>query len=281
MFCFCTLAMGKSYRQLARFLAIDLYQYAPGISLLLLSDDPHLFDDLDNVIALLHRQHSIGCYHDKRFALEAALERYETAIYVDANVRILEPVPFDREWSPGITARSTATIYKHNHYRGKPSELWQAIKVAAQKLDLDLDHVKFLHEFMFTLKRDGEKTADFFRWWGKLANFFEARGIYHGEGNSIGLAASKAGLVVQYDDQQDFRFRVFKDVITQEEMKIGKIDSDMFEQYRVYFEIQTLIESPSSHKIIRIKNRLKKFLKRSIQLSNLQLRCLWNPKLSI
>src|SRR5437660_12179116 len=99
--CLCTLAIHAPYRKRARLLCAGAAR-APWI---VLTDDPADFADLP-VRAIRHaptgpmaidylvRLKSTGngrgaaAYHDKRFALLAALEDFDTAIYVDADSRI-------------------------------------------------------------------------------------------------------------------------------------------------------------------------------------------------
>src|SRR5438132_98330 len=99
--CFCTLAIHAPYRRRARLLCA----YAPTVSWVVLTDEPDDFADLpvrairhvptgpmaDDYLALLPptgEGRGAAAYHDKRFALLAALEDFDTAVYVDADSRI-------------------------------------------------------------------------------------------------------------------------------------------------------------------------------------------------
>ncbi|MEO1377639.1 MAG: hypothetical protein AAFW70_25845 [Cyanobacteria bacterium J06635_10] len=82
-FCFCTLALGTNYCNLALELAKDLKKHGPTISLIILTDQPHKFSQVENVLAFRHRQQSIGCYHDKRFAIAKALSLFNSCIFID------------------------------------------------------------------------------------------------------------------------------------------------------------------------------------------------------
>ena len=98
---FCTLAIHGPYRQRARLLVKDV----PEVPWIVLTDEPGEFVDLpvrairhvpagpmaiDFVTRLPPTGNGRGrpAYHDKRFALQAALEEFETAIFVDADTRI-------------------------------------------------------------------------------------------------------------------------------------------------------------------------------------------------
>ena len=98
---FCTLAIHAPYRLRARRLCAD----APAVPWVVLTDEPDDFADLP-VRAIRHSPtgpmavdylthlpptgegRGAAAYHDKRFALLAALEDFDTAIYVDADSRI-------------------------------------------------------------------------------------------------------------------------------------------------------------------------------------------------
>src|SRR5216110_805184 len=98
--CFCTLAIHAPYRRRARRLCA-----APTLPWIVLTDEPADFATLP-VRAIRHAPtgpmavdylarlsptgegRGAAAYHDKRFALLAALEDFDTAIYVDADSRI-------------------------------------------------------------------------------------------------------------------------------------------------------------------------------------------------
>ena len=99
--CFCTLAIHAPYRRRARLLCAD----ANTVPWIVLTDEPDDFAALP-VRAIRHAPtgpmavdyltrlsptgegRGAAAYHDKRFALLAALQDFDTAIYVDADSRI-------------------------------------------------------------------------------------------------------------------------------------------------------------------------------------------------
>ncbi len=114
-FCFCTLALGENYCNLALELAKDLEEYSPNTYFIILTDKPQHFHKQTNILAFKHQQQSIGCYHDKRFAIAKALSLFNSCIFIDADMRILAAVPNDLRWQPGITAKIVwHNIVKHN-----------------------------------------------------------------------------------------------------------------------------------------------------------------------
>src|SRR5690242_13117530 len=99
--CFCTLAIHAPYRRRARQLCAD----APSVPWIVLTDQP---EDFSGLLVRAIRHQPTGpmaidfqtrlpptgngrgrpAYHDKRFVLQAALEEFATAIFVDADSRI-------------------------------------------------------------------------------------------------------------------------------------------------------------------------------------------------
>src|ERR1044072_483616 len=111
--CFCTLAIHAPYRQRARLLVGDVTE-GPWV---VLTDEPGDFEGLEvqairheptgpMAVDFLTRLPSTGtgrpAYHDKRFVLQAALEEFKTAIFVDADTRI-GSLPALPRFPPGIT----------------------------------------------------------------------------------------------------------------------------------------------------------------------------------
>ncbi len=190
-FCFCTLALPPKYRLLAQRLAEDLAQYSPETLLVVGTDEPIDFKDKNNVIAFKHRQEGIlHCYNDKRFVLEKALSKCRTAIIIDADTRIVKKVPNTIDWMPGITATSENLIQHVTKYTPERLVHLQAL---AQKLSLSLENVSWVGESLLIISRDGGKEKEFLKQWGEIGNYLELNGIHSGEGNAIGLAATKIG----------------------------------------------------------------------------------------
>ena len=125
--CFCTLAIHGPYRERARLLVRDV----PEGPWVVLTDEPGEFAGLP-VRAIKHQPtgpmaidfgtrlppmgNVLGepAYHDKRFALQAALEEFDTAIFVDADTRV-NSLPRLPVFRPGIavTKDVNASIAEH------------------------------------------------------------------------------------------------------------------------------------------------------------------------
>lgn len=246
--CFGTLALGKNYCSLARELAKDLAKYSPTTPLVVLTDRPQDFNTYKNVLAYKHQQQSIGCYHDKRFVIAKGLSEFDVCIFIDADMRILEPVTQSLEWQPGITSHTVWTnIYKHNKNQFEIRLLEQM----TNKLKLDLSEISFVHECLFVVTKDSGKELEFLKIWDKIAPYFELNGFYRGEGHSIGIAAAKSGLEIHKNSMKEITF--FKDKIVLQKIKTQEED---LEKTKVYFELQKTLEYPQ-------KNLAKKIIDKS------------------
>jgi hypothetical protein len=249
-FCFGTLAVGKRYRNHGKMLAKDILKQAPNVSFVVLTDRPADFIEYQNVIAIKHRLQSVKGYHDKRFVIEKSLERFDTCIFLDSDVRIIGPVPEQLKWLPGITARTGCNILKHNTGT-KLRVAFAVIEQVAQKLDINLQETKWFHEFMFVVTKQAGAEKDFLKLWQSISTVFEMQGIYDGEGNVMGLAAAKAGLTIRFDSEDSFPF--FKDNIEQVRVKAGQ---SKLADKEIYFQMHKEIESPKRSILKKIVDKI-------------------------
>lgn len=227
-FCFCTLAVGKKYRNHAQMLARDIETNGSGIPLVILTDKTDEFKQNSSILVFPHQLQSVKGFHDKRFVLARSLELFESCMFLDSDVRIIGTVPKDMEWLPGITARSGCHLSKHMK-KWHSSPAIPVIQKAALKLRIDLETVQWFHEFMFVMRRNKGLEVDFFNTWKAISYFFEMQGIYHGEAYSIGLAAAKTGLTIQFFREDKFSF--FKDNVEATRVKKGQSNPDSKREY--------------------------------------------------
>ncbi|BCL37273.1 hypothetical protein [Nostoc sp. MS1] len=220
-------------------LADDIQKHSHNTQFIILTDKPAEFKQYSHVQAFYHRLQSVKGYHDKRFVLQKALELYDTCIFLDSDVRILSTVSADMEFLPGITARAGCNILKHNNSDQLKQKKLPLFLELSQKLSIDLENTGWLHEFMFTLKKDHGKEIEFLKLWGEISKVFELQGIYNGEGSIIGLASAASGLTIRYDSHDRFLF--FKDII--EKVRIQKCQSQANEKQHL-FDIHRSIEYP-------------------------------------
>jgi hypothetical protein len=251
-FCFCTLAVGDRYRTHAHILAQDIQQHSPTVTLYVLTDRPESFQEFPHVLAFKHILQSVKGYHDKRFVLEKALSLSESCMFLDSDVRITGAVTEKMGWQPGITARAGCDLLNRMKNIRDSREI-QIIKAVAQKLNIDLQQVQWLHEFMFAMRRQAGLEQEFFQLWQTISYWFELQGLYHGEGYAMGLAAAKAGLRVGFEHEDRFPF--FKDNIERVRIKKGQ---STLQKTQIYFDAHQAIEYPHRSTWEKLTNRCVK-----------------------
>jgi hypothetical protein len=257
-FCFCTLALGKEYRDLALLLAEDITLYAPGIPFVILTDKPDYFSKYDHVKVFKHTQKSVGCYQDKVYVISKALSLFNSCMFMDADMRILKEFP-QLQWLPGITARSCSSIKKHfstaitNNVNTNKKYL--VVEKHAHKLNLNLEdeNIMFISEFLFVVTKDEGKEIKFVQLWEQLGNSFELNNMYYGEGNVIGLAAAKVGLTIRHNTMENFDF--YNDKIERVRIKNGQSEPD---KNRILFEKHEEISRKNRPLIKKITDKITK-----------------------
>lgn len=139
-------------------------------------------------------------YHDKRFALQAALEEFETAIFVDADTRVRK-LPRLPNFPPGIAAvkEINASIAEHLSRWGsdrRPSFERLAIELTG---DAEvINSARWCSEALFAITKDRNEDK-FFAAWERGAELLNSESLFSGEGGVIGLAAVCAGWKVDYE----------------------------------------------------------------------------------
>ena len=141
-----------------------------------------------------------AAYHDKRFALLAALEEFDTAIFVDADSR-LSALPSLGAFPSGLAVLPVVRKSVAEHLETCGSWRMPVFVELARQLTGDADvlrSARWCHETCFAVTRDGRESS-FFAAWERAAAFLQARGVASGEGGVIGLAAAHAGWTVDYE----------------------------------------------------------------------------------
>jgi hypothetical protein len=263
-FCFCTYAGGEIYRSLAKNLINDINTYSPGTPLIIFTDKSEEFSQYNNVLVFKHQRKGVLHYHERRFAIAKALSMFNSCMYIDADVRICAPVP-DRQWLPGITARSCTNMVKHFQERmnstnpgsADVSQKFEFLKRMAQKLhvDIEIEKVTWIYEFLFVVTRDSGREIEFLKNWEKLALYAELNGLHKHPAYAMGLAATNAGLSVRPDVMEGLDF--FDDRI--EKVRIAKGESQPNTKFS-YFEIQNKIENPNLSIFQKIIKKIVKYI---------------------
>jgi len=184
---------------------------------IVLTDEPEAFADLpfrairhaptgpmavDYLARLPPTGHGRGAaaYHDKRFALIAALQDFDTAIYLDADSRI-SSLPSLDTFPSGLAVLPLVrnSVAEHlNHWGSWRRPVFVDLARHLTGNDEVLHSARWCAESLLAVTRDGRECR-FFEAWAIGANFLQSRGVYSGEGGVIGLAAAYAGWSVNYD----------------------------------------------------------------------------------
>jgi hypothetical protein len=210
--CFCTLAIHAPYRKRAR----TLYADAPHTPWVVVTDEPDDFADLP-VRAIRHTPtgpmaadylqrfaptgngRGAAAYHDKRFAVRAALEDFETAIFLDADSRI-GALPRIAAFPAGLAVLPVVRKSIADHLKSCGTWRLPAFTALARDLIGDanaLHAARWCHETCYAVTRDGNEQR-FFDAWERAAEFLQAQGVQSGEGGVMGLAAAYAGWSTDY-----------------------------------------------------------------------------------
>lgn len=202
-FCFCTLALGQRYRDITKELVKDLETNAPGISLVIYTEQPNDFSIHKNVIAFKHHQQGIlHCYNDKRVLCQKAISLFPVAIRIDADTRVLESLPEDIEWKPGITGWHKNLVEHVSKYRASSLPILQKLADKLNIYDESFNSSGWIGEALFIIVRDNGKEIEFLETWGKISKYAELKGMHAGEGSLMGLAATKVGWVINSEAWQ-------------------------------------------------------------------------------
>jgi hypothetical protein len=215
--CFCTLAIHAPYRRRAQ----QLCASATTVPWVVLTDEPDDFAALP-VRAIRHSPtgpmavdylarlrptgegRGAAAYHDKRFALLAALNGFDTALYVDADSRVTALPPL-AVFPPGIAVMPVVrkSIAEHLDIAGSWRRPFFAELAARLTGNADILRVaRWCHEALLAVTKDGRESR-FFAAWSLGAELLQSRGVYSGEGGVIGLAAAYAGWNVDFDALTD------------------------------------------------------------------------------
>jgi hypothetical protein len=211
--CLCTLAIHAPYRRRARRLVSDPAP-APWI---VLTDEPDDFSDLavrtirheptgpmavDYLLRLGPTGNGQGAaaYHDKRFVIRAALLEFDTAIFFDADSRVLG-LPLAPSYPPGLAVVPVVRKSVAEHLETCGSWRRPAFEALARDLTGDtglLETARWCHETCYAVTRDGNEDA-FFRAWDRGTEVMQGQGVFSGEGGVMGLAAASVGWTTDYD----------------------------------------------------------------------------------
>ena len=138
-------------------------------------------------------------YHDKRFAIEAALKEFDTAIFVDADTRIRSLPKLPRlKRGIAVVKEVQASIDEHlSRYGSDRRPAFEQLAVDLTGSVETLKRARWCSEALFAVTKDGNENK-FFEAWARGAEVLHRHEVFTGEGGVIGLAAEYAGWSVDY-----------------------------------------------------------------------------------
>lgn len=280
--CFCTAAFGKNYVALAKLLADDLQKFAPTHPFLVITDNPIAFQDYPHVIAIKHWCRGVQAYHERRFAIKYALAVSPTVMYLDADVRICDPIPKNLKFKPGLTARSCGEMTKHLQTQFDKPILSQqlqhkqyVLEKMAEKAGVDFysPSVTFINEFLFVVKADQGRELEFLQLWGEFAIYADTLGLHKHPTYAMALAAVKSDLPIHYSQMDGLNF--FDDRI--EKVRLNQGESALGDRAKKYFQEQAAIEQPQLSLLQRAKNLAQKKLSLAYNSTRVKLTSVISP----
>jgi hypothetical protein len=139
-------------------------------------------------------------YHDKRFALQAALREFDTAIFVDADTRIRSLPKLPKLHSGiAVTKAVQASIVEHlSRWGTHRKPVFEQLAIHLTGTTETLKTARWCSEALFAITKDGNESR-FFETWARAAEFLQSKEMFSGEGGVIGLAAMCAGWTIDYD----------------------------------------------------------------------------------
>lgn len=265
-FCFCTAAYGAQYIELAKLLAHDLQKFAPNSKFLVVTNRPYAFANLPNVVVIKQNCRGVEPHHERRFAIHYGLTFSRTVIAIDADVRILAPVPPELNFEAGIAARSCGNLQKHMKRLEKPSiknlKKKKVIDQMAQRAGIDIGSpkLKFINEFLFAVTKDQGREQEFLDLWGELAIYADTLGMHRHPTYAMAIAALKTGFPVYRDEMPGLEFFDDRIIRWNVQHKNFKLTSEM----EALLQQQSDIEAGKHTLTNRVKRKLQKITSKNI-----------------
>jgi hypothetical protein len=209
-FTFCTLACGRKYIDHSDYLINDII--SKGASIFVLTDNTDHYEKYQNKnIKIIKYEKNYFSYNEKRTVVRECLKYFDTAVFLDADVRVMNLEDFDflNNVQNGLhifnlvgNIKSTFSDYpnrgqdiinyadqnnlKYKRSYNSQKDPLQAIKIKDQKVDLGAtistnegsvfifsgeEHIEHFLETKWILKKDNGKEIDFLNIWDGLAEF--------------------------------------------------------------------------------------------------------------
>ncbi len=224
--CFATMAVGEGYVELAKKLICDIRRYFPETPIYVLTDKPKSFAQFQNIYHVAFRRTGFWCiYHDKRKAMEAALQNHQACLFLDADCRLVDRPPIEsyEELVPGVYGAYLQTFRfrfdaEIGRYKGSerflkntPKRRARLLQIFCNEFGVDFWQCKYLQEAAVLLVFQREHHR-FFRIWEYIGVGLSTKLFEEGEGYVFGIAAEHLGLAIAAIPKIDQW--LFKDILT-------------------------------------------------------------------
>ena len=209
-YCFASIAVNDKYVDLLVNLIKDIREYS-NVPFFVFTDNEKPFASIPYVYTKLYEE-EIFSYHDKRKVLQYALERYNTAILIDADNKLNKdkvefPIRIDLKEGiyPQIIWRHPAECSIENFLEGKTDRVpyGKEFKQYCDKHNIITDGAELIQESFIIFVKKEHPHNQFFNIWEKLAIFCNTKDnernqnpLGYGEGYSIGISAKNSGYKV-------------------------------------------------------------------------------------
>ena len=220
-FAFCTITYGDKYLKLGDNIINQLTSL--GHTFYVLTTDPERYTSNANVVAVKYT-HSYFSFHQKRLIIRECLKKFDTAIFLDADVvlqgdfdfKSLESVPpglhiFATFGNIGLTFLNTdnppcrGPNLRNTKYGNDGRRLLDALGFKyIRDFHGTPDYLEHFLEGKWMISRDGGREQLFLDNWEKIANLCEetdirlgfTSSIGAGEGGAMSIAAFNSGILI-------------------------------------------------------------------------------------
>lgn len=219
---FATIAHGEDSNRKALKLAFDLNYFKQR--LLIVTNQPELFEPLDNVV-IVNYPNKVFSYNDKIICFEEGFKIEDAVVYIDSDcrifyknhkscytnfMRIIKP-GFHPSWDWGLISRPSGGFFTSTDINGRIKGYGELALSLSKDLDIPINDAYHYQEGILIVSKEDDKWKVFLDTWRELSKKLDefeilngVRRIGVGEGNIVGLAVAKSGMVVNSHDISNF-----------------------------------------------------------------------------
>jgi len=221
-FAFCTIVYGEKYRKLSEKLITQIIEF--GHTIYVLTDKPELLPENKQVIKIQYTKKYFS-FHEKLVVVRECLKTYETAIFLDSDVVLLNisNLNFFNDILPGLhifaTFGNIGSTFFSDDYSPCPFDGARNTKYGLKGVEMmnkfnykykkqyhkEVDNEDYIEHFLegrWILKKDNGKEKKFLKIWENLVDFCEEfdislgynKNVGAGEGAVMSIASFNSGI---------------------------------------------------------------------------------------